>query len=180
MATHVDYECGNGIIWRIPLEDEKVERRKIRVHRPDLSEAQEAVQIMRDFYAAKGIPVPEWEEEFGQKMIEAEGAPPPPPEVPSSSESEKEEAIPPMPAYGTQEFFVWCKRTKKAREAIKAKKEAAKEAAKAEKEAAKASALAEKEAAKAAKEAAKAAKTKKVAEPKPKMKPRIKVKDAPV
>lgn len=165
MATHFDYDCGNGIMWRIPLEDEKIERRKIRVRRPDLSEAQEAVQIMREFYAAKGIPVPQWEEEFGQKMIEAEGAPPPP-EVPSSSESEKEEAIPPMPAYGTQEFFVWCKKTKKAREAIKAKKEAAKEAAKEEKEAAKAAAL--------------AAKTKKVAEPKPKMKPRIKVKDTPV
>uniref|UniRef100_A0A6C0BKJ1 Uncharacterized protein n=1 Tax=viral metagenome TaxID=1070528 RepID=A0A6C0BKJ1_9ZZZZ len=165
MATHFDYDCGNGIIWRIPLEDEKIEKRKIRVRRPDLSEAQEAVQIMRDFYAAKGIPVPQWEEEFGQKMIEGEGAPPPP-EVPSSSESEKEEAIPPMPAYGTQEFFVWCKKTKKAREA--------------KKEAAKASALAEKEAAKAAKEAAKEAKKKKVAEPKPKIKPRIKVKDAPV
>ena len=177
MATHFDYDCGGGIMWRIPLEDEKIERRKIRVRRPDLSEAQEAVQIMREFYAAKGIPVPEWEEEFGQKMIEGEGAPPPPPEVPSSSESEKEEAIPPMPAYGTQEFFVWCKKTKKAREAIKAKKEAAKEAAKEEKEAAKAAALAAKEAAKAA---ALAAKTKKVAEPKPKMKPRIKVKDAPV
>jgi hypothetical protein len=173
MATHFDYDCGNGIMWRIPLEDEKIEKRKIRVRRPDLSEAQEAVQIMRDFYAAKGIPVPQWEEEFGQKMIEAEGAPPPPQPPSSESEKEEDEAIPPMPAYGTQEFFVWCRKTKKAREAIKAKKEAAKEAAKEEKEAAKA-------AKEAAKLAAKEAKTKKVAEPKPKMKPRIKVKDTPV
>ena len=144
MATYYDYDCGNGIMWRIPLEEEpKVEKRKIRVIRPPLTEAQEAAKIMREFYAAQGIPVPQWEEDFAQGMIEAEGAPPPPPEPPSS-ESEKEEEIPPMPAYGTQEFFVWCRKTKKAREEKKAREVAAKEAAKAAK-------LAEKEAAKAAK-----------------------------
>ena len=163
MATYYDYDCGNRIIWRIPLEEEKVEKRKIKIIRPQLTEAQEAAQIMREFYASKGIPVPQWEEEFAQGMIEAEGAPPPPPEPPSS-ESEKEEAIPPMPAYGTQEFFVWCRKTKKAREEKKAREVAAKEAAKAAK-------VAEKEAAKAAKKAPA------VEKPKVKVKPRIKVKE---
>lgn len=179
MATYYDWDCGNGLIWRIPLEEEKVKKSKIRVIRPQLTEAQEAAKFMRDFYAAQGIPVPQWEEDFAQGMIEAEGAPPPPPEPPSS-ESEKEEEIPPMPAYGTQEFFMWCRKTKKAREEKKAREVAAKEAAKAAK-------VAEKEAEKAAKEAAKAAKAAKkkapeaapapAAEPKPKVKPRIKVKE---
>jgi type III secretory pathway component EscV len=76
-----------------------------------------------------------------------------------------------MPAYGTQEFFVWCRKTKKAREEKKAREVAAKEAAKAEKEAAKAA----KEAAKAAK---KAPVVVAVENPKVKVKPRIKVKEA--
>lgn len=162
MATYYEYDCGNGLFWKIPLEDDvKVDpKRKIRVIRPQLTEAQEAAQIMRDFYTAKGMPVPQWEEEFAQGMIEAEGAPPP---EPPSSESEKEEegeTIPPMPAYGTQEFFVWCRRTKKAREEKKAREVAAKEAAKAAK-------VAEKE--------AKALAV--VTVEKPKIKPRIKVKE---
>lgn len=176
MATYYEYDCGNGFIWRIPLEEEKIEKRKIRVIRPHLTEAQEAAKMMREIYAAQGIPVPQWEEDFAQGMIEAEGAPP---EAPSS-ESEKEEVIPPMPAYGTQEFFMWCRKTKKAREEKKAREVAAKEAAKAAKtaakEAAKAAKVAEKEA-KAAKKAPAAVKPPPDTQPKPKVKPRIKVKE---
>ena len=127
-----EYDCGNGIIWRIPDEEKPPSpKRKIRIVHPELSEAQEAVKQMREIYLLRGIPVPQWEEDFGQAMIEAEKAP-------VVEAVPEKETIPPMPEYGTQEFFLWCRKTKKAREALAAEKAAEKEAKKAEKEAEKA------------------------------------------
>lgn len=173
-----DWDLGNGQVWRIPLEDPTPKKRMFKIKHVYLTEAEQAREDMRQYYAeVLKQPVPAEEEEFAAGMIEAEKNPPPP--VVPEPMVHDENYIPPMPEYGTKDFFIWCSKTKKAREALKKKKEdeknaaaaaktaekekiaaekaavkSAKDAAKAEKEAAKAA----KEAAKAAKEAAKAAK----------------------
>jgi hypothetical protein len=135
MATFYEYDCGNGLIWKIPIDTPvNNTRRKAIITIRELSETEDAIRIMHKFYASKQMPVPQWEEDFAQGMLETERSPPPP----SPPENKNEDEIPPMPAYGTQEFFVWCRKTKKAREALKAKKLEEKAEAKEAKEAAKA------------------------------------------
>jgi len=162
--AYYDLDLGNGYTCRVSLEDPKPKKRVFKIKEVILTPAEEAREMMRQYYAeVLKVPVPPEEEEFAAAMIEAEKNPPPP--VDPEPVVQDENYIPPMPEYGTKEFFVWCGKTKKAREALKKKKEDeknAKEAAKtAEKQkiaAEKAAKLAEKEAARAAKEAAKAAK----------------------
>jgi hypothetical protein len=175
-----DWDLGNGKVWRIPLEDPIPKKRMFKIKHVFLTEAEQAREDMRQYYAeVLKQPVPAAEEEFAAGMIEAEKNPPPP--VVPEPVVHDENYIPQMPEDGKKDFFIWCSKTKKAREALKKKKEdekaaavaaktaekeaaaavkaaakSAKDAAKAEKEAAKAA----KEAAKAAKEAAKAAKAK--------------------
>lgn len=166
-----DWDLGNGKVWRIPLEDPIPKKRMFKIKHVFLTEAEQAREDMRQYYAeVLKQPVPPEEEDFAAEMIEAEKNPPPPPSPEPVVHDEN--YIPPMPEYGSKDFFIWCSKTKKAREALKKKKEdekalvvAAKTAEKdkiaAEKAAAKLAkdtAKAEKEAAKAAKEAAKAAK----------------------
>ena len=173
-----DWDLGNGKMWKIPLEDSVPKKRMFKIKQIVLTEAEQAREDMRQYYAEfLKQPVPAEEEEFAAAMIEAEKNPTP---VVPEPVVHDENYIPPMPEYGSKDFFIWCSKTKKAREALKKKKEdekaaaaaaktaekeaaaATKAAAKAEKEAAKSAkdaAKAAKEAAKAAKEAAKAAKT---------------------
>jgi colicin import membrane protein len=162
--AYFDWDLGNGQMWRIPLEDPTPKKRMFKIKHIFLTEAEQAREDMRQYYAeVLKQPVPPEEEEFAAGMIEAEKNPLPP--VVPEPVVHDENYIPPMPEYGSKDFFIWCSKTKKAREALKKKKEDeknAKEAAKtAAKEAAaaeKAAKLAEKEAARSAKEAAKAAK----------------------
>lgn len=166
-----DWDLENGKMWRIPLEDSVPKKRMFKIKHVFLTEAEQAREDMRQYYAeVLKQPVPAAEEEFAAAMIEAEKNPTP---VVPEPVVHDENYIPPMPEYGSKDFFIWCSKTKKAREALKKKKEdekaaavaaktaekeaaaAVKAAAKSEKDAAKA----EKEAVKAAKEAAKAAKT---------------------
>jgi hypothetical protein len=169
--TSFEWDLGNGKTWTIPLEDTVPKKRTFKIKHIVLTEAEEARKIMYDYYEeVLKQPVPPEEEAFAQAMIEAEKNPPPP--VIEEPIVHDENYIPPMPEYGTKDFFIWCSKTKKAREALKKKKEDAKNAAAAAKTAekekiaaekaavksAKDAAKAEKEAAKAAKEAAKAAK----------------------
>ena len=165
-----DWDLGNGQVWRIPLEDPTPKKRMFKIKHVYLTEAEQAREDMRQYYAeVLKQPVPPEEEDFAAEMIEAEKNPTP---VIPEPVVHDENYIPPMPEYGSKDFFIWCSKTKKAREALKKKKEDEKAAAVAAKTAekdkiaaekaaaklAKDTAKAEKEAAKAAKDAAKAAK----------------------
>lgn len=154
-----DWDLGNGKVWKIPLEDSKPKRRIFKIKHTIHTEAEQARESMRQYYTDfLKKPVPAEEEEFAAAMIEAEKNP-----VESVIQEpivHDDDYIPPMPEYGTKDFFIWCSKTKKAREALKKKKEdekAAAVAAKAAAKLAKDAAKAEKEASKAAKAADKAA-----------------------
>jgi hypothetical protein len=161
--AYFDWDLGNGKVWRIPLEDPTPKKRMFKIKHVYLTEAEQAREDMREYYAeVLKQPVPPEEEEFAAGMIEAEKNPTP---IVPEPVVHDENYIPPMPEYGSKDFFIWCSKTKKAREALKKKKEdekalvvAAKTAEKAAAKSAKDTAKAAKEAAKAAKEAAKAAK----------------------
>ena len=165
--TSFEWDLGNGKTWKIPLEDTIPKKRMFKIKHLELTEAEEARQIMYNYYEeVLKQPVPPEEEAFAQAMIEAEKNPPPP--VIEQPVVHDENYIPPMPEYGSKDFFIWCSKTKKARAALKKKKEDEKAAAaavktaekdkvaaeKATKLAEKAAKLAEKAALKAAKDAA--------------------------
>ena len=179
MAT-LEWDLGLDYKWIIPLEDPVPKKRIFKIKHIVLTEAEQARQLMHEYYEdTLKLPVPPEEEEFALAMIEAEKNPPVVEPVIQEPVVHDENYIPPMPEYGTKDFFIWCSKTKKAREALKKKKEdekaaaaaakneqkskilaekAAKQAAREEVRLAKEAAKAAKEAAKAAKEAAKAAK----------------------
>lgn len=184
--TSFEWDLGNGKTWNISPERIIPKKRIFKIKHLELTEAEEARQIMYNYYEeVLKQPVPPEEEAFAQAMIEAEKNPPP--LIIEEPVVHDENYIPPMPEYGSKDFFIWCSKTKKARAALKKKKEDEKAAAAAVKtaekdkvaaekaaklatktaalatkaalKAAKDAALAEKAALKAAKEAAKAAKT---------------------
>jgi hypothetical protein len=162
--TSFEWDLGNGKTWNISPERIIPKKRTFKIKHLELTEAEEARQIMYNYYEEiLKQPVPPEEEAFAQAMIEAEKNPPPP--VIEQPVVHDENYIPPMPEYGSKDFFIWCSKTKKAREALKKKKEdekataaAAKNAVKDKMAAEKAAKLAEKAALKAAKETAKALK----------------------
>lgn len=152
-----DWDLGNGKVWRIPLEDPTPKKRMFKIKHVFLTEAEQAREDMRQYYAeVLKQPVPPEEEDFAAEMIEAEKNPPPPPSPEPVVHDEN--YIPPMPEYGSKDFFIWCSKTKKAREALKKKKEDEKAAAVAAKTAEKDKIAAEKAAAKLAKDTVKAVK----------------------
>jgi hypothetical protein len=154
--TSFEWDLGNGKMWKIPLVDSVPKKRMFKIKHIVLTEAEEAREDMRKYYAeVLKQPVPAGEEEFAAAMIDAEKNPVP---VVLEPVVHDENYIPPMPEYGSKDFFIWCSKTKKAREAIKKKKEDEKAAAVAAKTAEKEAAAAAKSAAKSAKDAAKAAK----------------------
>ena len=85
------------------------------------SPAVEAMELTRAWYAEQDAPVPAKDVEFCLAQIAAEkaqaeaeaNAPPPQPKP--------EDELGPMPAYGTNEFWAWCRK----RKAIRLAKEAA-------------------------------------------------------
>lgn len=122
----------------------------------ELTVEEQAYEDVKAYFAWLGKPVPAEEIAWCQEAIrlEAEAMARPPPVF----EPPPRPAIDEKPEYGTPEFWAWCRRTKKDREAKKAAEEAEKEKKRKEKEAEKAAKEAEKLAAKQAKEAEKAAK----------------------
>lgn len=126
------YDSGNGHLWKIDPEPAPVKKKKVVPFVDD--EPEENTEIMRlieEYYENLGIPVPQEELDFAEAMFAADKiAIETPPVVPVVDEN----YIPPMPAYGSPEFFVWCRKTKKAREAKKAAEVAEKEAKKKAKE----------------------------------------------
>ena len=155
--TSFEWDLGNGKTWNISPERIIPKKRMFKIKHLELTEAEEARQIMYNYYEeVLKQPVPPEEEAFAQAMIEAEKNPPPP--VIEQPVVHDENYIPPMPEYGSKDFFIWCSKTKKARAALKKKKEDEKAAAAAVKTAEKDKVAAEKAALKAAKETAKALK----------------------
>lgn len=133
--------------------------RPLPVSRPppkELTVEEQAYEDVKAYFAEQGKPVPPediiWCQEAIRLEAEALARPPPIFDAPMPKPIDE------RPEYGTPEFWAWCRRTKKDREAKKAAEEAAKEAKRKEKEDAKNAAAAAKLAEKQAKEAAKAAK----------------------
>ena len=141
--------------WTAP-DDPLVQASSTKPPPRELTVEEQAYEDVKAYFAWLGKPVPPEEIAWCQEAIrlEAETLARPPPvfEPPSRP------AIEEKPEYGTPEFWAWCRRTKKDREAKKAAEEAEKEKKRKDKEAEKAAKEAEKLAAKQAKETAKAEK----------------------
>lgn len=122
----------------------------------ELTVEEQAYEDVKSYFAwlGKAVPTEEiaWCEEAIRLEAEVLARPPPVFEAPPRVATDEK------PEYGTPEFWAWCRRTKKDREAKKAAEEAEKEAKRKEKEAEKLAVKQAKENAKAAKEAEKQAK----------------------
>ena len=96
--TSFEWDLGNGKRWKIPLEDTVPKKRMFKIKHLILTEAEEARQIMYNYYEeVLKQPVPPEEEAFAQAMIEAEKNPPPPVIEEPIVVVHDENYIPPMP-----------------------------------------------------------------------------------